>query len=88
MIAAPPVYALAFALALAPTLAIFLPRGLAPLFVLPVLAALPALRQWRKLRWPPRSFLWALTAFHGWQLVSILWCLDPPQALRSTAGMI
>lgn len=88
LITVSPVYSLAFALAFAPTLAIFLPRGLALLFALPVLAALPVLRQWRQLRWPPRSFLWVLAAFHAWQMISILWCLDPSQALRSTTGMI
>jgi O-antigen ligase len=81
-------YGLAFALAIAPTLAVFLPRALAPLFVLAVLTALPVVwRRRRQLSWPPRPLLWALAAFHLWQAVSIIWCLDPAQALRSTAGM-
>ena len=82
-----PTYGLAITLALAPTTAVFFPRTLAPLFVLAVLCALPALRHPQNLRWPPRSLLWGLAAFHLWQLISILWCLDPAQALHSTAGM-
>lgn len=81
-------HGLAFAFALAPTLAVFIPRGLAPLFVLAVLCALSALRHPQSLRWPPRSLLWGLAAFHLWQALSILWCLDPAQALHSTAGMV
>lgn len=81
-------YVLAFALLITPSLAIFLPRALASLFVLAVMACLPILRHPRSLRWPPRSILVVLGAFHLWQAVSILWCLDPAQAIRSTLGMI
>jgi len=79
---------LAFALALAPPLAVFSPLGLAPLFAVAALAALalpvgPEPRRWAA--WP---VLVGLGLVHLWQLVSLAWCLDPAQALRSTLGTI
>lgn len=83
-----PVRGLAFALAVAPALSVFLPRGIAALFALTVVTALPVLSGARDLRWPPRPVVWALAGFHAWQLLSVLWCLEPAQAMRSTLGVI
>lgn len=79
---------LTIVLVLAPGLSVFSPIGLTPLFIVAALAALGLPARPGPHPWPARPLLIGLALFHLWQILSLIWCLDPAQALRSTLGTI
>jgi O-antigen ligase len=83
-----PWHGLALAGLAGPTVALYTPLGMSPLFVLVALLSLAA--TWRERPWHRvgRPTFLVLAVFLGWAVLSLLWCLDVPQALRTLASLI
>ena len=82
-----PFHVLALAALVLPTLAIYAPLGLAPLFMVTGVLALAL--GWRQRPWRaiPREAALVLLALTVWGLASTLWTIEPPVALRTTLGL-
>jgi O-antigen ligase len=74
---------LALATLIAPTLALVIPLGIAPLFI--VTAILSLALSWRQRPWTrlPLGLAVALLAIVAWAMVSASWSLDPWRSLRT-----
>lgn len=80
-------HALGLAALAGPIIAIYAPLGLAPLFALVCVAALAM--GWHKRPWQriDRPLLIATCLILAWAAISILWTINPPQALKTLVGV-
>jgi exopolysaccharide production protein ExoQ len=79
---------IATAALVAPVVAVFASKGLAPIFALAGLAAVVSLaRRPEKPAWPPRIYFVLLGAILVWGLASSLWALQPMDSLK-LAGVL
>ncbi|KIL97812.1 Lipid A core O-antigen ligase [Paramagnetospirillum magnetotacticum MS-1] len=81
-------HALAFGAIFAPTVAIYAPLGMAPLFILVGVAVL--VLEWRSKPWTAvwRPGLLILGCALIWMTIGLLWALDVLQALKTLTGLI
>ncbi|CAA7614512.1 O-antigen ligase [Magnetospirillum sp. SS-4] len=88
MATASPSHPLALAAFAGPVIALYAPLGMAPLFIVVGLATLALAWKRRPWRGVDRRVALILGTMLAWAALSLTWALDPPQGMKTLAGLI